>query len=180
VRWRFFDKSRIGVNCLGLTPENVFRAVSAKVAGVWADNAGIREDSEEQIYAKKVLEARDLCAPHCLYFGGVAFKYQRVVEDLEAACRIAARFMGVVTTSGIGTGHAADVEKIRRMKLSLGDVPLAIASGITPENVGDYLSFADCFLVATGISKSFTELGPVRVRLLVEQVRKFDNLILNL
>lgn len=165
----------IGVNCLGLTPDQCFRTVSAKVGGVWADNARIEEDKPEQPYAEKVLETRNLYVPQCLYFGGVAFKYQRAVADLESACQIAARYMDVVTTSGIGTGHAAEIEKIRRMKPALGDAPLAIASGITPENVSDYLPFADCFLVATGISKSFTELDTERVKLLVKRVREFCN-----
>src|SRR5262245_19066696 len=82
-------------------------------------------------------------------------------------------YMDVVTTSGPGTGHAADTNKIWRMKLALGDTPLAIASGITPENVGNYLPHADSFLVATGISHSFTELDPSRVRALIERVRAF-------
>ena len=165
----------VGVNCLGMTPERVFAAVSPKVAGVWADNARIDEGREDQPYAERVLAIRQARAPGCLYFGGVAFKYQRPVEDLEAACRVAARHMDVVTTSGPGTGHAADLEKIRRMKRALANTPLAIASGITPENVGDYLPHADAFLVATGISESFTELDPARVRALVERVRSFKS-----
>jgi len=163
----------IGVNCLGMTPEQVFTAVSQRVRGVWVDNAGIREGDEDQPYADRVSALRESRVPDCLYFGGVAFKYQRHVEDVEAACRVAARCMDVVTTSGPGTGRAAAVEKIRRMKQALGDTPLAIASGITPENVGDYLPHADSFLVATGIARSFTELDPVRVRSLIERVRSF-------
>lgn len=164
----------VGVNCLGLSPAGVFGAVSAKVAGVWVDQARIEETQEQQPYADRVLTVRDSRVPGCLYFGGVAFKYQRPVEDLETACRIAARYVDVVTTSGPGTGYAADVEKIRRMKLALGNTPLAIASGITPENVNTYLPFADCFLVATGISNSFTELDPARVRALVQQITSFN------
>lgn len=164
----------VGVNCLGLSPARVFGAVSAKVAGVWVDQARIEETQEQQPYADHVLAVRDSRVPGCLYFGGVAFKYQRPVEDLETACRIAARYIDVVTTSGPGTGYAADVEKIRRMKLALGNTPLAIASGITPENVNTYLPFADCFLVATGISHNFTELDPARVRALVQQVTSFN------
>lgn len=70
--------------------------------------------------------------------------------------------MDAVTTSGPGTGYAADIEKIRRMKQALGNTPLAIASGITPENIVNYLPHADCFLVATEISRNFTELDPVK------------------
>lgn len=110
-----------------------------------------------------------------MWFGGVAFKYQRPVSDLEAACRIAAQYIDVVTTSGPGTGRAADVEKIQRMKQALGDSPLAIASGITPDNVEDYLPHADYFLVATGISRSFTELDANRVHDLVAVVRAWQD-----
>jgi predicted TIM-barrel enzyme len=59
------------------------------------------------------------------------------------------------------------------MKAALGDVPLAIASGITPENVGDYLEMADCFLVATGISKSWLAFDEERVREFVRRVRTY-------
>lgn len=60
------------------------------------------------------------------------------------------------------------------MKEALGDLPLAIASGITPDNIKRYLPYADCYLVATGISKSFTELDEARLRALVGRVRHFD------
>ena len=41
----------------------------------------------------------------------------------------------------------------------------------SPENVGQYLPVADCFLVATGISKSFIDLDPVRVTVLLHAAR---------
>ena len=163
----------VGVNCLGLAPGQVFAAISSKVGGVWVDNAGIEEGQEDQPYAKRVWSLRQSHARGCLYFGGVAFKYQRHVEDLEGTCCVASHYIDVVTTSGPGTGRAAEIEKIRRMKQALGDTPLAIASGITPDNVNTYLPYTDSLLVATGISKSFTELDPVRVRSLVQQVRSF-------
>lgn len=165
----------VGVNCLGLPAEAVFREVSPKVSGVWVDNAGIVEHRETQEYAERVLATRQACAPDCLYFGGVAFKYQRHVEDLEAAGRIAARYMDVVTTSGIGTGEAAAEEKIWRLKAALGESPLAIASGVTPDNVTQYLPYANAFLVATGISRNFTELDPDLVEALIRRVRAFES-----
>lgn len=164
----------VGVNCLSMKPDQVFAAVSPKVDGVWTDNAGIDEGKAEQPYPAKVAALQRERAPNCLYFGGVAFKYQREVEDVEAACKLASQYMDVVTTSGSGTGSAANVEKIQRMKQAMGTVPLAIASGITPENVGDYLPHADSFLVATGISLTFSELDPARTLALVKKVRAFS------
>lgn len=161
----------IGVNCLDLTPVQVFQAIDNTVKGVWVDNAMIDENAEQQPSAEKVLTVREKAGWSGLYFGGVAFKYQRPVDDLASAARKAARYMDVVTTSGPGTGDAASTEKIRVMKQALGHHPLAIASGITPENVHEYLDCADCFLVATGISHSFEELDVERVTALVERIR---------
>ena len=161
----------VGVNCLDLTPPEVFALVDESVGGVWVDNAFIDETRADQPMAERLLAAREKSAWHGLYFGGVAFKGQRRVSDLEQAAITAARYMDVVTTSGPGTGLAADTTKIARMKAALGMHPLAIASGITPENVHEYLPHADCFLVATGISRTFDGLDPARVGALVRTVR---------
>jgi hypothetical protein len=109
--------------------------VDAEISGVWADNAEIDEPRHDQQHAARILEARRESGWHGLYFGGVAFKHQREVSDLERAARTAAEYMEVVTTSGPGTGRSASREKIAALREGLADAPLAIASGITPENV---------------------------------------------
>ena len=162
----------IGVNCLDLLPEMVVQRVNEKVAGIWVDNAGVEEGRAEQHYAAKVDEARRASGWPGLYFGGVAFKYQRAVEDLASAARIATRHMDVVTTSGAGTGSVPSRDKIRRMKEAMGDFPLAIASGITPENVGGLSRRGRLLPRGDRISSSFTELDPTRVRMLVDIVHE--------
>jgi len=149
----------VGVNRLGLSPQLALD-VGPKVDGVWTDS----KPDVDRVWWPKT----------CLYFGGVAFKYQRQPAELEVECQAAMRRMDVVTTSGQGTGEPPALEKIIRMRQALGDFPLAIASGITPENVDGYLPYVDAFLVATGISSSFTELDPERVRMLAERVHEFQ------
>jgi predicted TIM-barrel enzyme len=161
----------VGVNCLGLSVEEVFARAGARVAGVWTDDALIDEGADDQPAARRVLEAQRAHGWRGLYFGGVAFKYQRPVHDVAQAARRAAGYMDVVTTSGPGTGQAASPEKVRRMKKAIGEHPLALASGVTPENVTDYLPWVDAVLVATGISYNFEDLEPARVRDLVRIVR---------
>ena len=60
--------------------------------------------------------------------------------------------MDVVTTSGVGTGVAARVEKLRAMREGCGSVAMALASGVTPANATEYAPLVDCLMVATGIS----------------------------
>ena len=162
----------IGINCLDLTPIEIFKQAGGRVDGIWVDNGMIDETKQAQPKAEEVLAVQKEIRWQGLYFGGVAFKYQAQVEDVAQAARMAANYMDVVTTSGPATGQAAAPDKIRQMKDELGKRPLAIASGITPENITNYLPIANCFLVATGISTTFDELDPHRTRLLVEIIHK--------
>lgn len=160
----------IGINSLGRKPETLFVDLPRDLGGVWTDNAEIDEAGGEQSAARRVSEAITRHGWQGLYFGGVAFKYQRDVQDLERAALLASQHMDVVTTSGPGTGQAADLDKVRRMKQALGHTPLALASGVTPENVEQFLPWVDAYLVATGISSSFFELDAPRVQQLVAAV----------
>jgi uncharacterized protein len=162
----------VGVNCLGVHPRGVFDLLAPEVSGVWVDNACMDDQVTSRIEAKRIRSAWRRSGWPGLYFGGVAFKYQRPVEDLVGVAERATRYMDVVTTSGRATGQPASREKIATMKHAIGDFPLAIASGLTPENVSDYLDIADCFLVATGINRSWTEFDPVLLRGFMQVVRR--------
>ncbi len=83
--------------------------------------------------------------------------------------------MDVVTTSGEGTGIAADIKKIETMWDALNDdAALAIASGVTSENVSNY-PWPNAFLVNTGISDSETELNECKTSLLVKKVHGWES-----
>ncbi len=161
---RQFPHLWIGLNLLGVSPRRALELIPGNTEGLWTDNAGIGEAGESP-EAREFLVYRDRHTRwNGLYFGGVAFKYQTAVTDPARVTKFALPFVDVVTTSGNRTGSAPDLEKVRMMKFAAGDHPLATASGMTPENVSPYKEYVDCFLVATGISFSHTELDPVRVR----------------
>jgi len=86
-------------------------------------------------------------------FGGVAFKYVKQPGSLVDAVKESMGNMSVITTSGDGTGLAARPYKIKKMFETISDgTPLAIASGITLDNLNLYIDYVDYFLVSTGIS----------------------------
>jgi predicted TIM-barrel enzyme len=166
-----FPNEWLGVNCLDLQPHQVFPHLAAQVAGLWVDNALIDETQTAQPVAEKIAASRQRSQWQGLYFGGVAFKYQREVEDVAQAAETAVSYVDIITTSGTATGQAAHLSKIQQIRAAIGDHPLAIASGLTPENITAYLPYANCFLVATGISYSFEMFDAVRVRAFVNKVR---------
>jgi predicted TIM-barrel enzyme len=167
----------VGVNLLGFSPEEILErgleAGDGRLDGIWSDNAHIDEDAAQQPQAAAFVAARREVGWTGLYFGGVAFKYQREVVDekLEWAARVASGYMDVVCTSGPGTGHEARVEKVAAMRAGLGpDSALALASGVTPENVGTFLPYVDAYLVGTGIEARLGVLDAERVRALQGRV----------
>lgn len=153
----------VGLNCLDLGRTAIDR-IPLEVEGLWVDDAGINEGSKPTAVASEFLNWRRNRGWEGLYFGGVAFKYQTKIKDVAKAAKLARPYMDVITTSGVGTGHPADIEKIILMNKGAGEHPLGIASGITPDNVRLYLPYVNFFLVATGISDSDTELNPSLVR----------------
>jgi hypothetical protein len=167
----------LGMNILGLSVLKSINWTPDEDVGLWFDDIGIREDTPDHLYSLKATRswaersANGNRAWKGVSFGGVAFKYQAAITDVARAAGLGSRLVDVVTTSGEGTGFAPDPEKIRLMKQAIGVRPLAVASGITPENVHLYVQWADCFLVATGVSDSHTELNPQRVRQLAMMMR---------
>ena len=176
VRAHYPDKW-IGLNFLGMDADEAMQFLPSDADGLWTDNAAI-DETGTNIAPQKWYEAFKKAHPRCTYFGGVAFKYQRRVDELELAAEKARPCMDVICTSGPATGLAADIEKIQRLYSARGEKTLALASGITPENVSEYLPCADHFLVATGISSSFYMLDPGKVKLLADKIKEYNGTFL--
>ena len=158
-----FPNLWIGINFLDLFTEDASEEViNIGASGLWTDNACIYEG----MTIAPVTRSELLSQWEGLYFGGVAFKYQQEVKDIASVAKLSLEAVDVVTTSGTRTGTAPLVDKISIMREAIGNFPMAIASGITVENVRSFLPFCDCFLVATGISFSHTELDPEKTQLL--------------
>lgn len=183
VRARF-PSVFLGVNFLAVTGLHAFgelgklQAEGVQVDAYWADDACIDEHArpDAQTQAQAIAQARVASQWQGLYLGGTCFKKQREVNpaDYAQSAKLATEWMDVVCTSGVATGHAADAGKISTFRRAMGDAPLALASGITPENAAQYAADVDCFLVATGINApgDFYNIDPARLHTLLTLTRK--------
>lgn len=164
------DSIWIGLNYLGITPTDAIHKIPINASGLWTDDAGVTDCGglDYSIAASNwdLRQKRDDWSG--LYFGGVSFKYQKPIRDHRIVAQISCDYMDVITTSGDATGHPPKVEKIIEMRNAVSDFPLAIASGISADNIGQFLGIADCFLVSTSISENFYDLNPIKVRKLVQ------------
>ena len=171
----------LGVNFLAVSGRDAFpilgrlQAEGCPVDAYWADDACMDEREDAQRQAMEIARIRADSGWTGLYFGGVAFKMQRPVDPAQhrRSAAIARSLMDVVTTSGIATGHEAEDGKIADFRAGLGDAPLALASGVTPENAARYGRDVDCFLVATGINRDgdFYNIDPARLDALLVVTR---------
>jgi len=181
VRGRF-PPLWLGVNFLAVTGRDAFpilgdlesRGILVDAYG--ADDARIDESTDDQVEAREIAEIRASSGWSGLYFGGTAFKKQREVapEHYERSAVIATGYMDAVTTSGVATGEATDLSKVETFRRGCGDHALAIASGVTLNNVHLYAGPVDGILVATGINHDgdFYNIDPERLRALIARARQ--------
>jgi uncharacterized protein len=168
----------VGVNLLGRCLGDALFDIAERnlVHALWTDSSGIyvEQGTINGMLAIGFRDARGMSRWKGLHFGSVAFKYQHPVVEPERWGDVAraAKDAGieVVTTSGPATGEPPTVEKVTAMRAAIGDHALAVASGITPENVGAFLPYVDAFLVASGIEESFGTFDQGLVRLLADQI----------
>lgn len=153
--------AHIGINLLGHKTLQILNFIDAAIAegridrapdALWVDDVlqPNRSDAEVSFIAQQqqpALRAMRL-------FGGIAFKYTAsYTDDPEIAARQTEQLddvVDVVTTSGKGTGYAPSPSKLAAMRAATAK-PIAVASGISADNVADYSGSVDEVLIASSI-----------------------------
>lgn len=144
----------VGVNLLDLSAISaVSAALMYQVQAVWTDDTYLDDKP-----------------PGIELFSGFAFKYRPQPRDLVAGAQAAITSCHVLTTSGPGTGKPADVRKVQAIRAAVGSHRIALASGVTADNVEEYLPYVDDYLVATGINRTWADLDPVKARELADLI----------
>ncbi len=145
----------IGVNPLELSTDDAILAISLpktqSIDLLWTDNGGILENnSGAYLYAPFDFLIPQLKTFDIKFFGSIALKYQKPVKNLTMVAKEASKYFDVIVTSGDMTGVPPSIEKITEIKNAvMNKKPIALASGMTIENVKDYLPLADIFIVGT-------------------------------
>ena len=103
--------------------------------------------------------------------GGVRFKYQAYLSgrSLEEDLAIAKTRVDAVVVTGEGTGMDTDDEKIAAFRRVLGDFPLIVGAGVTPETCAVKLPPVDGAIVGSCFKDTGKDTGDVSA----ENVRAF-------
>jgi hypothetical protein len=147
----------IGVNVLDLKPRTVLD-LKLPYKGYWFDKTLTLEDIEGKTITGEI-------------FSGLNFKYQKQFqgEDLVEVINLIKKTSTVACTSGVGTGHEAPIKKIENLRNLLGDFPLALASGVSADNIESYLPYVNHFLVASSITDKDEIINKDKLKELVDK-----------
>jgi predicted TIM-barrel enzyme len=156
---------KIGINILGMYPPDVFNNAGEGMDMIWSDNA--HTENSDCVNAINQIKANGYIK--ALHYGGVAFKYQAQPADLLEAGRNAIGKVDILTTSGDGTGIAPALDKLQLLSEGFGQ-KIAIASGVTPENIKSFIPYVDHVLVSTGISRDFYNFDPDKCNALIHAI----------
>jgi membrane complex biogenesis BtpA family protein len=128
--------------------------------------------------AYHTLRYRERICPGAEIFADVHVKHAVPLGDwsLEnAACDTMERGLAsALIVSGVGTGHAADLGDVERVRRACPSARILLGSGITAANVKEYLHFADGVIVGSSLKKGgklASLVDPQRVSTLLKAMK---------
>lgn len=139
-----------GVNCLNVDQMGFELADKYHAAFVQLDSVvgHVRPRDEETLTAFFKLYRERY---NVMILGGVRFKYQPVLSEnsVEEDLKIAMTRCDAVCVTQDATGQETSMEKIKQFRAGLGDFPLIIGAGVTPNNVAEQFEIADGAIVGS-------------------------------
>lgn len=119
------------------------------------------------LYADDVKFFVDVVKKHSVVFPGISLELHSTWADFYLA--------DAIIVTGRMTGEPPSPEDVKTVKEIVGDTPVLIGSGLTPENAEKLLRYADGAIVGTYFKvKGYTQnpIDPARVKKLMDVVKK--------
>ena len=128
--------------------------------------------------AYETLRCRKEICPSAQIFADVHVKHAVPLGDwsLEDAARdtVERGLADALIVSGHGTGLPTDLADVQRVRRAVPSAKILLGSGVTLQNIPNYLAVADGFIVGTSLKlsgKLFNPVDPKRVAALARAVR---------
>ncbi len=165
-----------GVNCLNVDAMGFYLAEKYQASFVQLDSVvgHVKPRDEDTLDAFFKL-CRSRYTGKIL--GGVRFKYQPVLSanTLEEDLKIAMQRCDAICVTQDATGQETSLEKIQQFRKGIGNFPLIVGAGITPENMEKQFAYADGAIVGSYFKDTYKDDGEVsgeHVKAIVEAAEK--------
>ncbi len=155
-----------GAAALGIAAQSGAQFVRVNVlSGVYATDQGIIEGQ-----APELLDYRRRLGADIEIFADVHVKHAQPLSqpDIAMAAEETAYRAGAdaLVVSGVGTGHATDVDEIKRVKAAVPDRAVLVGSGVTAATLERYIEVADGVIVGSCLraaGRPGAEIDPSRL-----------------
>lgn len=146
----------------------------AKEVGALFIRVPVFVDSVETDYGKVIGNAESVIgfrnkvkANHVALFTDIHVKHSKLLSlfSLEESAKLAIQngSDGLIVT-GTWTGKAPDLQKLERVRNTVGDFPIFVGSGADKDNIKDLLRFANGVIVSTSVKFGENDAHQVNVR----------------
>lgn len=154
--------TRFGINCLrfdslGFHLARTYGATFVQLDSV-IGHVDPRDESAEAAFLEHERSSYD-----GLVLGGVRFKYQpmKSVNPLDVDLQISKGRCDAVVVTQDATGQETSMDKINEFRAGLGEFPLVIGAGVTPDNAAAGFSVADAAIVGSYFKDTYKDTGDV-------------------
>jgi uncharacterized protein len=137
--------------------------------------AGVIEPQPDAVIAFR----KRIGAEHIALFTDIHVKHSELLEAHKtlsvSAKQAISHGSDALVVSGKVTGDAPALDDLREVRTEVGDFPIVIGSGATPQNVADLFAYADGAIVGTSLKNSMASherIIPERVEQLMNAVQK--------
>lgn len=95
--------------------------------------------------------------------GGVRFKYQpiRSGRTVEEDLAFGVRRCDAIVVTGAGTGMTTPIQKVIEFRQVLGDFPLIMGAGVTPDTLDETFRYCDGAIVGSYMKDGHRDVGDV-------------------
>lgn len=165
-----------GVNCLNMDAMGFELAINYGAKFIQLDSVAghlkERDDHSFEAFMNLYRSKTD-----AIVFGGVRFKYQPYLSgrSLEEDLTLAKERCDAIVVTGDHTGQETDLEKIKEFRKILGEFPMIIGAGLTPDNAKVQMQYADGAIVGSYFKENYKDEGEVdetHVKQMVELFRE--------
>lgn len=149
-----------GVNCLNVDPMGFELAGKYGASFVQLDSVvghvKPRDEDTLDAFFKLYRERYQV-----LVLGGVRFKYQPVLSEksVEEDLKIAMTRCDAICVTQDKTGQETSMDKIIQFRNAIGEFPLIVGAGLTPENMEKQFEYADGAIVGSYFKENHVDVG---------------------
>lgn len=115
----------------------------------------------DRLYAEELAETRKMA--DVVLLGGVRFKYQAVNSGRSVAedLLIGMERCDAIVCTGEGTGLATPIEKVCEFKETVGDFPVIVGAGVTPDTLPETIHKSNGMIVGSWLKDNHHDYGYV-------------------